>query len=105
MIEGIFKEECKRRFLALVEINGKEEECYMSTSSKLKDIIDLNGRTVLLKENKGENLRTKYTVQAVKEKENIILLNLNYINELFYAEILKSNQEILREQKINKNAK
>lgn len=77
----------------------------MSTSSKLRNIINLEGKKVLLKENKGKKLKTKYTVQAIKENNNIILLNLNYINELFYIQVLKSNSDIVREQKINNNLK
>lgn len=84
MITGTFIEEAKNRFLCLVEVDGELEECYVSSSSKLNNYISLQGRKVMLVENRGKNLRTKYTLQAVFLKRRWILLNLNIINELVF---------------------
>src|SRR5574344_910355 len=102
MILGIFKKELPIRFLAKVKVNGKIEECHMSSSSHLLPMINLIDKQVLLKENKGNNLRTKYTVQALWE-ENKILLNLNYVNNIFRDYLEKSNNKLVikREHKIN----
>lgn len=101
MITGIFIEECKHRFLAKVYVNGKEEECYMPTSSKLSKIIELTNHQVYLTENIGNNLRTKYKVHCVRKDNNLILLDLNYINNLFFSEILLGDSNYLQERTVN----
>lgn len=103
MITGIFKEETNRRFLAIIDINGKQEECYMATSSKFKNLYDLKNKEVLLEKNIGKNTRTKYVVQALKDKEDYIWLNLKALNNLYYEQVLKENQSIICEKKINEN--
>lgn len=101
MIKGKFIEECKHRFLAKVNINGQEEECYMPTSSKLSKLIDLQNREVYLMENMGDSLRTKYKVHSVSIKNNLILLDLNCLNKLFFSEILLNDTKYLPERKID----
>lgn len=101
MIKGKFIEECKHRFLAKVIINGKEEECYMPTSSKLSKIINLANQEVYLIENMGKSLRTKYKVHSVRIKNNLILLDLNCLNKLYFSEILLKDSKYLQERKIN----
>lgn len=98
---GIFKKESKRRFICEVEINNKTEECYVSCSSHLLPILNLINKTVLLKENKGKNLRTKYTLQVVFEDKEKILLNLNYVNNVVQEYLLNiyKLKEIKREYK------
>lgn len=93
MINGIFIEECKNRFLCLVSINGIAEECYVSSSSKLSNYISLEGKRVMLIENKGKHLRTKYTLQAVWINRRWVLLNLNAVNDLVFATFESSTRE------------
>ncbi|OLA78130.1 MAG: hypothetical protein BHW55_02350 [Candidatus Melainabacteria bacterium 35_41] len=99
---GIFKSEAKHRFIANIEINNTIEECYISSSSHLLNMINLKNRKVLLKNNKNYSKRTKYTVQALWENQKI-LLNLNYVNEIFehYLKLKYKNHIIKREQIIN----
>jgi len=89
MITGKFVREKENRFLCLVDISNKQEECYVSSSSKLKNYINLNKKTVLLVPNKGKRLRTKYTLQAAKVNNVWMLLNLNYVNDLMQEFLLK----------------
>lgn len=99
MHTGIFIKEAKERFIGYVKIGSQIEECYISSSSHLNKLINLINKKVLLIENKGKNLRTKYTVQAVVDKNNTILVNLNFVNSIVY-EYLKhvyKNIEIRRE--------
>lgn len=98
--KGKFKEECRNRFLCKIEVDKKIEECYLSSSCKLAHFIDLNDRQVLLKSNKGKNLRTAYTLQAIWEKNKKILLNLNYINDLVAEELYKKDikEEIIKRE-------
>lgn len=98
MITGIFIEECKNRFLCLVEIEGSIEECYVSSSSKLGNYISLKGRKVMLIENRGKKLRTKYTLQAVWIKRKWVLLNLNIINDLVLDTFTPSIQKTIHRE-------
>lgn len=102
MIKGIFKRECKGRFLCEIEINDMVEKCYIASSSKLLPMIDLQEKEVLLEKNKGTHTKTKYVLLALCEKDNFIYLNLNNLNNLYYIFFKKhSNLKILREIKFN----
>ena len=99
MHTGIFIKEAKERFIGYVKIGSQIEECYISSSSHLNKLINLINKKVLLIKKKKKNLRTKYTVQAVVDKNNTILVNLNFVNSIVY-EYLKhvyKNIEIRRE--------
>ncbi|MDF2985217.1 MAG: nuclease SfsA [Eubacterium sp.] len=106
LIEGIFLAECKNRFLCKVLINGIEVECYLPSSSKLEPLINLKGKKVLLTLNKATNIRTKYSVFAVKHYNKYILLNLNVANLVLGEHLqksygfLRSSSVILREKTI-----
>lgn len=105
MIVGKFIEECSNRFLCLVELEGIVTECYVSSSSKLENYIDLKNKKVMLVENKGKKLRTKYTLQAAWINRRWVLLNLNCINDLIMEYLLKQKlcdkDCILREHFVN----
>ena len=51
LIKGVFKYECKNRFIAIVNINGIDTECYLASSTKIKHFIDLTNHTVFLIKN------------------------------------------------------
>lgn len=82
IIKGKFIEECPNRFLALVDINEEVMECYVPSSSRLSNYLKLEGKEVLLTENKNKKSRTQYTLYAVKYYGKYILLNLNNINKI-----------------------
>lgn len=79
--KGVFLSEKKGRFLCEVLIDGKKEECYVSSSSRLSNYLLLDGNIVWLTENKGK--RTKYTLEAADLKKNICYLNFNNCNALY----------------------
>lgn len=98
MITGYFIEECKNRFLCLVNVDGCSVECYVPSSSKLGKLISLQNRRVMLINNVGKKLRTKYTLHAVYKKNRWVLLNLNIINDLVFDALVDSyNGPIKRE--------
>lgn len=101
MIIGKFKREANRRFIAFIDINGKEEACYMATSSKFKKLYDLKDKEVLLEKNIGKNTKTKYVVQALKDNKEYIWLNLKALNDLYYKKVLLENDFIIREKQIS----
>lgn len=107
MLYGTFKEETKNRFLCQVTIDGEDVECYIPSSCKLGNFIDMNGRTVLLTRNQAKSTRTRYAVYAVKLKNDYILLNLSQANRIVEAALpnrrfsfLGPRKQIVREKKI-----
>ena len=86
---GQFISESKNRFLCTVKIDGAEEVCYIASSCRLDNFIDLRGKSVLLIKNKGTKGRTKYSVIGVKYKRNYIILNTSWANKAIGSSFLK----------------
>lgn len=81
-IYGTFKTEIKNRFLCLVNIDGEDIICYIPSSCRLSNFLDLTDRTVVLKPILTPNSKTKYSVYAVKYGRGFILLNLSQANRI-----------------------
>lgn len=81
-VQGIFKEELKNRFLCLVEVKGKDTLCYIPSSCRLSNFVDLIGKEVLLTPNSSPNTRTEYAVYALRIRGQFILLNMSQANKL-----------------------
>ena len=78
---GIFKDELKNRFLCLVEIDGEDTLCYIPSSCRLSNFVNLVGREVLVSPVLSPNARTKYSVYALSGSDGFILLNMTKANE------------------------
>ncbi len=78
---GRFISENKNRFLCTVQVDGTEETCYIASSCRLDNFIDLRGKEVLLRRNTGKNVSTQYSVLGVKHKRNYVLLNTSWANK------------------------
>ena len=79
-ISGIFVKELKNRFLCEVKIDGKVEECYVSSSCHLSNFLQLKGKKVVLIPTQGKNPRTKYALYAAPYRRNYIILNTSLSN-------------------------
>ena len=106
-IYGTFRTEIKNRFLCSVNIDGKDEICYIPSSCRLSNFIDMTGRTVLLKPIETPNARTSFAVYAVKYRKSFILLNLAQANRVIEAQLkrryfsfLGARKTVSREYKI-----
>ncbi len=78
--QGVFKEELKNRFLCLVTIDGEDTLCYIPSSCRLSNFVELPGKQVLLQPVKSPNSRTKYSVYALCVRNSQVLLNLSKAN-------------------------
>jgi len=87
IVYGIFKEETKNRFLCTVSIDGTDTVCYIPSSCRLSNFIDLENRTVMLRPIKKKDSRTKYVVYAVKYRRSYVPLNLSVSNRVLETEI------------------
>lgn len=88
-VYGTFVQETKNRFLCTVAIDSVEVECYIPSSCRLSNFLDLQGRTVILTPNQDKTARTRFAVYAVKIGRQFILLNLSKPNRIIEAEIQK----------------
>ncbi|MCD7785259.1 MAG: DNA/RNA nuclease SfsA [Oscillospiraceae bacterium] len=96
---GQFISESKNRFLCTVKIDGIEEVCYIASSCRLDNFIDLRGKRVLLLKNKGAKGRTKYSVVGVKYKRSYIILNSSWANKAVGEGFLKRKFSFLGKRK------
>lgn len=86
-IHGMFKEEIKNRFLCTVTIDGSDVLCYIPSSCRLSNFLDMPGREVLLAPVASSTARTRYSVYAVKVGRRFIPINLSNINVVIYREL------------------
>lgn len=105
--EGIFVNESKNRFLCEVIVDGQTTECYIPSSCRLDNFLQLPGKTVLLSRNMSRSSRTEYSVAAISHKGSYILLNTSISNKLILDNInsrrfsfIGPRNNILKEQKI-----
>lgn len=103
-IEGIFVKELKNRFLCEVIIDGVNIVCYVPSSCRLGNFLELEGKKVLLFPTAAPKSRTDYALFAVKYKQNYILLNTSQANRVVeenmyrrYFSFLGKRKEIYRE--------
>lgn len=86
-IWGIFKGEGRYRFHCTVEIEGKEELCYLPSNCKLEKLINLRGKKVLLENIESDKFT--YFVRAVSYRNALYLLNLQEVNKIIDEDIRK----------------
>ncbi len=106
-IEGIFIKEQKNRFICEVMVEDEVIECYVPSSCRLDNFIDLHGKRVLLLPTETPGARTRYSLFAVPYKRNYILLNIGKVNSVIerniekrYFSVLGKRTEVYREYKI-----
>lgn len=106
-IEGIFIAERKNRFICEVMVEDEAIECYVPSSCRLDNFIDLHGKRVLLLPTEASSARTRFSLFAVPFKRNHILLNIGMVNRVVERDIkrrcfsfLGKRSEIFREHKI-----
>ena len=99
---GIFKEELKNRFLCLVEIDGEDTLCYIPSSCRLSNFIDLAGKDVLVSPVLSPDARTRYSVFALSGRNGFILLNMTKANEAVASSITNRRLSFLGKRNLIK---
>ncbi len=105
---GEFVKELHNRFLCVVKVNEEDTLCYIPSSCKLSNFIDLRGRSVMLIPVKKKKARTCFSLYAVKYKRSFVLLNLSEANKIVATQLrrrmfsfLGSRNSIKREKMID----
>lgn len=108
IIYGIFKQEIKNRFLCSVEIDGEEVVCYVPSSCRLSNFLNMTDRQVMLVPIMDKKARTRFALYALKYGRGYIPINLSNSNRVIeqqihrrYFSFLGKRSEVLREQKID----
>lgn len=83
---GVFKEEIKNRFRSIVNIDGDDELCYIQSSSRISNYIELENKKVYLVNNHLCN-KMKYTLFSIPFKRNMIFLVPSLANDVILSEI------------------
>lgn len=96
--DGIFKEEIKNRFRAIVKIDGMDELCYVQSSSRMSNYVDLRNKRVWLVKNHLCN-KMKYTLFSISYKRNMIFLIPSLANDVILSEINDRRLSFLGERK------
>lgn len=108
MNKGIFVREEKNRFLCTINVNGNNELCYVASSCKIENFMQLRNREVILTEISDKHAKTKFSLLGVRFKQSYILLNSYYANLAIEKSIMKrrfsflgSRKEIRREYNVS----
>lgn len=108
LTEGMFIRELKNRFLCEVMVGEEVTECYVPSSCRLDNFIDLQGKRVLLLPTEAPSARTRFSLFAVPFKRNYILLNIGKVNRVVECNIrrrwfsaLGKRSRICREYKVD----
>lgn len=99
IIYGKFKEEIRNRFLCTVNINGVNTICYIPSSCRLSNFINLTDRIVMLQPIRKKDARTKYSVYAVKYRKGYVPLNLANANRVVEEHIKSRRFSFLGKRK------
>ncbi len=99
-IEAIFVREEKHRFLGIISIDGEEFDCYIPSSSKLKNYFDVNNRPALVIPIEHEKSRTKYRLIAICVKDEWVVVDLNILNHILKEKYEREGYFVKQEQKI-----
>lgn len=103
-IKGIFDSECKNRFISNVKVNDTLVECYVPSSSRIENYLNLSECEVILTLNKSKKSRTRYSLFAVRKENEYIILNLNKVNTILESLIMSGdlypniNYKVLKEK-------
>lgn len=107
IIKGVFVEELKNRFLCSVLIEDVLVECYVPSSCRLENFLQLRGKQVLLVPTQSPKARTRYALLAIPYKKSYILLNTGLSNKIIeesikrrYFSFMRKRNEIIREHAI-----
>lgn len=81
IVRGVFLER-PNRFIAVCEINGRNEICHVKNTGRCKELL-IKGATVFLQESSNPNRKTKYDLIAVQKGDRLINMDSQIVNYTF----------------------
>jgi len=108
LIEGVFLKELDNRFRCVVKVGSDTFTCYVPSSCRLSNLINLEGKKVLLTPTLTPTATAKYSLFAVQHKRSYILLNSSIANKAVKMNIasrrfsyLSDRNTIIAEHSVN----
>lgn len=96
--ENIFKGtfiERPNRFIAICEINGKEEVCHVKNTGRCRELL-IKGVTVYLEKSSNPNRKTQYDLIAVQKGDKLINMDSQVVNKVALEFIPKLFENIIK---------
>ena len=78
------------RFIAHIEIDGKQEICHVKNTGRCKELL-IPDATVFVQEINGDNRKTKYDVIRVYKGERLINIDSLVPNKVFHEWVMGNN--------------
>lgn len=94
IVKGVFIER-PNRFIAICEINGKEEVCHVKNTGRCKELL-VKGATVYLEKSNNPNRKTKYDLIAVYKGERLINMDSQVVNKVALEFMPKLFENIIK---------
>lgn len=97
------------RFIANVEIDGKNEVCHVKNTGRCRELLIPGETTVYLEESDNPNRKTKYSVIGVLKGDKKINMDSQVTNKVVHEWILKGNLfedvTLIKPEKTYKNSR
>ncbi|MGI6492918.1 MAG: DNA/RNA nuclease SfsA [Pelotomaculum sp.] len=78
------------RFIANIEIDGREEICHVKNTGRCKELL-LPRANIYVQEQQSKRRKTKYDLISVYKQERLINIDSQAPNKLFHEWVLESN--------------
>ena len=104
LIKAQFVAEDKTRFSCTVSLNNKMTKCYVPSTCKLRNLLDLECSDALLTNNTYQKNVSPYSLFALKIKGEYVIINSGFANRVVKHILMSKHQEIFAE-KVVKNYK
>lgn len=80
IVKGTFLER-PNRFIAICNINGKEEICHVKNTGRCRELL-IKGVTVYLEKSPNQNRKTQYDLIAVEKNNRLINMDSQVVNKV-----------------------
>lgn len=78
------------RFIANIEIDGKNELCHVKNTGRCKELL-VEGASIYVEEHDNPNRKTKYSLISVYKGNRLINIDSQVPNKVFHEWLLKGN--------------
>lgn len=82
IVKGTFLER-PNRFIAICEIDGKNEICHVKNTGRCRELL-VNGVTVYLEKSPNPNRKTQYDLVAVQKNDRLINMDSQVVNKVAF---------------------
>ena len=80
----------ENRFIATINIDGKEEKCHVKNTGRCKELLK-NGAEIYVEKTDNESRKTKYSLITVKKGDVLFNIDSQAPNKVYMEYIKKRN--------------